>query len=329
MSDGLMSGSEPGAEPESRPGAAPRTAGGRMPGTTPRAPGRGFWAMRDLPTLLWFVALVVVAVVHRELPRPGWLLLHLLFLGAATHAILVWSQHFAAALLRRPPTLSDRKSQNWRLILANVGTVAVVVGVLAPVWAVTIAGAVLVGTAAIWHGASLVRRMRGALPGRFSGSVRYYVLAAACLPIGAGLGAWIAGPTGAGGGLTLAHALINLFGWLGLTIAGTIVTLWPTMLRTKADDGAAAGSVRALPVLGGATLLASVGAAANLPLVIAIELAAYLGGLGIIAVSLWRAARTSPPRSFATMSAGAALVWWAVCVAVLGWVAFKIGRAHV
>ena len=47
---------------------------------------------------------------HRELPVPRWLLFHLLLLGAVTHSILVWSQHFTDALLHAAPTVPEMVS---------------------------------------------------------------------------------------------------------------------------------------------------------------------------------------------------------------------------
>ncbi|WP_313409315.1 hypothetical protein, partial [Aeromicrobium sp.] len=53
---------------------------------------RRFQPLRDLPAVLWLVAVVVVTLAHREVPAPRWLMFHLLLLGAATHSIVVWSQ---------------------------------------------------------------------------------------------------------------------------------------------------------------------------------------------------------------------------------------------
>ncbi|MGW3098803.1 hypothetical protein ACWDCC_35795 [Streptomyces sp. NPDC001102] len=49
--------------------------------------------------------------------------------------------------------------------------------------------------------------------------------------------------------LRVAHETINLLGWVGLTVAGTLITLWPTMLRTRVADGAERAGRTALPVL--------------------------------------------------------------------------------
>ncbi len=43
--------------------------------------------------------------------------------------------------------------------------------------------------------------------------------------------------------------MVNLLGWIGLTVLGTLVTLWPTMLRTQMADNAESASEHALPVL--------------------------------------------------------------------------------
>lgn len=295
------------------------------PTTPKKASSRGFWPMRDLPSLSWFIAIVIVAIIHRWLPMPGWLMLHLLFLGAATHAILTWSQHFTAALTRSPVTERERSKQNVRLILANLGMVAIFVGVPGAIWPLTVTGASLLIAAVIWHGLSIWKKFRGSLAGRFSGTVRYYILSAACLPIGAVLGTWIAHPLGGSAGLTLGHALINVLGWIGITVAGTLVTLWPTMLRTRAAERSARSAVRALPVLGVGVLAAAAGAILGQPLVVAAGLLLYVVGLALIGISLFQEARQAPPRTFATLSATAALLWWIACLVVVIVAAIRAG----
>ena len=52
---------------------------------------------------------VAVGLAHPFVPAPRWLMIHLLLLGAVTHAILVWSQHFADALLHSPVRPDDRR----------------------------------------------------------------------------------------------------------------------------------------------------------------------------------------------------------------------------
>ena len=71
-----------------------------------RRPGRqGFWPWRDLPAVLWLVAVAAVTIVHPFLEHARWLMVHLVLLGALTHSALVWSTHFTQALLKTPSTL--------------------------------------------------------------------------------------------------------------------------------------------------------------------------------------------------------------------------------
>ena len=189
--------------------------------TAPVAAARSFWALRDLPTALWLAALVLVTAIHPWLATPRWLLIHLFFLGALTHAVLVWSQHFAAALLRRP---TDRDRQSSRLILANGGAVLVIVGVEAGWWVVVLGGAVCVAAAVVWHAWEFVAGLRQALGNRFAATLRYYIVAASLFLVGIVLGTLLArAPQGEWHSrLLVAHAAVNVLGWIGLTILGTL-----------------------------------------------------------------------------------------------------------
>lgn len=282
-------------------------------------PSRGFWPMRDLPVAIWLIVLVVTTLIHRELPAPRWLMIHLMLLGAISHAILVWSQYFAFALLRTQGNPRDRTTQNYRLWLLNIGTVGVFIGVLANLWPSTVIGAALIAAAALWHALSLYQRMRKSLPSRFGATVKYYIFAAAFLPVGAVLGAILARGSAIPGyqQTTLSHAFLNLLGWVGLTVAGTLVTLWPTMLRTKIADQAALNSQRALPILAGSALIAALGAGFNLLPIAVIGLVGYILGLGLMAGSFIQVARNKPPKTFSTLSVLAAVLWWIGCLIAL------------
>ncbi|HEX6877478.1 MAG TPA: multicopper oxidase domain-containing protein [Nocardioidaceae bacterium] len=280
---------------------------------------RGFWPLRDLPVVFWLVATLVVALVHPFVPAPRWLMIHLLLLGAVTHAILVWSRHFADAVLRSQHGPGDRRTQSTRLLLLNGGVVLVVAGVLGDTWPVTVAGATAVASAVVWHGAALVRQLRRALPSRFGVTVRYYVVAAALLPLGATLGTilarGVADPLDVQ--LKLAHASTNLFGWMGLTIIGTLVTLWPTMLRTRMAEGTELAARRALPVLAGSVVGVVVGALLGSRPAAALGLVGYLVGIGLVAGPFVRTFATKRPSSYPTWSVLAGLLWWVGCLAAL------------
>jgi nitrite reductase (NO-forming) len=280
---------------------------------------RGFSPLRDLPGVVWLAAVLVVSLVHPFVPAPRWLLIHLLLLGAVTHSILVWSRHFADALLHTAPTPTERRNQSARLALLNGGVVLVVVGVPSELWPLTVAGASAVTLAVGWHAVSLVLRMRRALPARFGATVRYYVGAAALLPVGAFLGAMLA--RGVGDPLhaqvMLAHVVVNVLGWMGLTVTGTLVTLWPTMLRTRIADGSERAARLALPVLVAAVLVAAGGAVMGLLPLVAAGLVCYLAGLGLLGRTFYLAARGKPPTAYPTWSVLAGLVWLVAVVAAL------------
>lgn len=283
------------------------------------APVKKFWPMRDLPSYLWLVLTVIVSVGHRWLPEPRWLMIHLVLLGSVSHAILVWSQHFSYALLHVPASERDLKAQNLRLIGFNAGVVVVVVGILSSLWQITLVGACLVVAAVVWHAASLLGRFRRAIGVRFAVSLWYYIAASAALPIGATLGVLLAHGFSdpAHGQMKVSHALINVLGWVGLTVLGTLVTLWPTMLRTKMRPEIVLASRRALWVFVAALSVTALGAGFGVLLAVVVGLVFYLAGVVWLGVVFARTAAQRPPVAFCTLSVGAAYLWLVGCLVVL------------
>jgi nitrite reductase (NO-forming) len=273
---------------------------------------RSGWHLRAGSVVFaWLAALLVVTATHRFVPLSGWLLIHLLGLGAAGNAILIWSRHFTDALLRRPsePT---RTAQAWTIAAFNAGAVVVVAGMLGRRWPVTLAGGVLVGAVALIHAAVLVRQLRTALPARFGVTIGYYIAAAECLAVGAGLGVAMAVPTLSGDiheRFVIAHAAVNLFGWVGFTVLGTLVTLWPTMLRTRMAAGVEAAARHGLPPLVAALAVAAGGAVAGSPLITGAGAFGYLGVVGFILWPHLDEVRRKRPGDFATLSVLAGLAW--------------------
>lgn len=246
-----------------------------------RAGTRGVWAMRDRPAVVWLVLALGVAAASAWLPDATWLLAHLLLLGALTHAAVVWSAYFAQALLKTPVPEDERARQNRRLVLLMVGTTFVLVGVPTTVWPLTVAGATLAAAAVCWHGVVWWRRLRTALPGRFRITIRYYVAAAACMPVGAAFGAALARGVDdeAHGQLVLGHIGVMVLGWIGLTITGTLVTFWPTILRTRIDPRAEILARQALPGFVASILIVVAGALLGATLLAAAGLVGYAGAL--------------------------------------------------
>lgn len=287
----------------------PSTPPGRPP--TRRRPG-------DWVVPFWLVAAAVVALTHTLFPESTWLMVHLVMLGALTHAAVVWSEHFAQALLRTKAG-NEREVKVNRYALA-AGTLLVLVGVPTAQWWLTLSGAVVVSGAVLWHGWRLWRDLRAALPGRFRVTIHYYLAAALWLPVGAGLGATMAHGQNDDwhARLLVAHTVAMLLGWVGLTVVGTLVTFWPTVLRTQMDPRADRLARRALPVLLVGLAVADAGALLGWRWVIAAGLMGYVAGLLWVGRGQLIPLRKRPPREYASAAIGLAQVWFVVAVVATG-----------
>ncbi|MGV8850618.1 MAG: hypothetical protein ACOH16_13860 [Propionibacteriaceae bacterium] len=282
---------------------------------------RGSWALRDYPLAAWLLAGVGVAIAHRWIDDAEWVLLHIVLLGALSHAIVVWSWHFSQTLLRKSIAPGGRRHQTWRLALLNGGATLVLIGVPTHTWWVTLVGGTIVSGVAAWHGWALWEMLRHALPARFRVSVHYYLASASSLVLGAGLGVWLAqldeGPLLAR--VMVAHALTNVLGWVGLTLTGTLLTLWPTMLRTAMDERALRWTRLALPVFGTAVVVAVGGALLGWSWAAATGMIGYLAALSLWGRGLWGPVRHRPPSEFAPASVTAGLLWLTVALSWMGW----------
>lgn len=274
---------------------------------------RARWHARvNALVVLWLLAAAGVASGHRWIPAAPWLMVHLLLLGAVSTAILVWSAHFAEAVRRRPLP-GGRPHQAARLALHTAGALTVVTGLLTGRQALVVAGATAVATAALWHAAVLAALGRSRLGVRLGWTTWFFVAAALALPVGAALGVVLAdGPAGETAARTyVAHVTVMLLGWVGLTVVGTVVTLWPTMLRVPVEPGALPAARHGLAALVGGLALAVGAALAGPRLLVAAGLAVYLTGLVLTARPLAAGTRRRPPEGFAPWSVGLALVWFA------------------
>ncbi len=279
---------------------------------------RGTWFMRDIPVMIWLLTAGIISVIHPFFDSARWLIVHLVALGGFTHSIMVWSAHFSNALLKTKQ-VDSRREQNIRLGALQIGILAVFIGVPTSWWWLTIVGAILISAAVLWHAARLIHRLRIALPGRFRISVRYYVVAAAFLPIGVVFGVLLAHglPEVWHGRLLVAHTMVNMLAWVGLAVLGTLVTLWPTMLRTRMAKGTEQASTRALPILGIGLTIVVVSPLVDFVWLGVAGVAIYLAGVMVVYVPIWQAARSKAPHSFPTFSAAASLTWLPIALITL------------
>src|SRR5690554_437534 len=281
---------------------------------------RAWYTIMNSLIALWMVAAAVVVVVHRFVPAGGWLMLHLLLLGAVSTAILVWSQHFVDIFLRRT-AWGGRRFHGVRLAAHTLGASAVVAGVVADAWTIVLTGGVLVGLNALVDAVSLIAQGRGGLPARFAPLVRYYVFASLSLAVGVALGVVLARSSLTAelhDRFTVAHLGANLLGWVGLTVIGTVILLWPTVLRTRVSETTDASAKRALPVLVFAVVLFVVGSLVGLQLLVALAVLAYLAGAVPIVVEGIRSWRAAPATTYAGWSIAAAVGWLLFCTTALG-----------
>lgn len=280
---------------------------------------RLWYAAVNALIVAWLLAAVVVLVARGAAAGSEWLVVHLMLLGGASTAVIVWSQHFADTLLRRGAP-GGRALLGARLGVHTAGAVLVVVAVPAGAWAIVALGAVLVLLAVIAQVVSMARQSRVALPSRFAPLVRYYIVAGLFLVIGVTLGVLLARADVSGEArdrLTLAHIGFNVGGWIGVTVVGTVILLWPTVLHARILPTADAAARRALPTIAVGVLIVGAGCLLGVRLGVTAGLVVYLAGLVLVLVEAARQARQAPPATYAGWSMAASLAWFAGSVAAL------------
>jgi nitrite reductase (NO-forming) len=296
----------------------PAADGTRPPSRFKASGQRGRHLAAHALTAAWAVLALLAASAQQTLPVARWLAIHLFLLGAATTAIVVWSEHFAVAMLHT--RLPDRRWSNGRLAGVNIGVVGVLTGVWTDLPVLTGAGCALLVTGITAHLVVLVRMGRGALGGRLAPIADYYRAAAAALIVGAVLG-WLLATGKAGPqhytGLKLVHVHVTLLGWIGLPVLGTLFMLWPTVLGVRMAERTTRLARRVLLLTGGGLLTAVAGLAGDRRPAAALGMALYAAGVAVTGHLFARTVRRRPAISAAAAwMLAAALAWLAVGVVV-------------
>jgi nitrite reductase (NO-forming) len=287
---------------------------------TDRTPAAGRRGRRHVVTaavvLLYLAVGGITLLGGGRISGGGWLALHLLLLGAVTNAIVVWSEHFAAALLHTGP-VSDRIALA-RVALLNLGVLAVLAGVHGGHPVLVAGGAGLLGAVVVVHMLLLgAWRWRGLAAG-LGDTVWFYLAAGGALLGGIGLGLVMSG-----GGVSsadayraarLAHAHLNVLGWIGLAVIGTQFTLWPTVLRTRMVPGLAAAARWAFLLCVGGLAAATAGLLAQQRTAALAGLGVYAAGLGIALGPFVATMRRRRPRGAAAWMLAAGIGWLALAV---------------
>lgn len=289
----------------------------------PRPHRRTTQIKRNTVVVAWiFTALVLLAGKYAQLwPNlDAWAPLHAALLGALGSAITIWSAHFADTLLHRP-AWGGALMLNGRLGLHSVGAALVITGVCINSQIVIGVGASCVAVSATLGVVAMVVQKRRAVAARMAALVDYYICSLSYLMVGA-LAGWsikyfdFKGQAAWSNRMYLAHVPIMVLGVLGITVLGTLVVLWPTMLRTKMEPTAPRQAQRALP---GLALAVAVIAFSGLwrPLAGIGALLYLLSAVAVVA-PLWRTGARKGVTNYAGLSTAAALAWLAWCVIRLG-----------
>lgn len=183
-----------------------------------------------------FVGLALGSVLLPSPERHGaWLPLHLALPGAASVAIGSVLPFFIAALAAARPGPPVVRIATIALLAS--GALAVSIGIAGGAGSLAVAGGVAFVAGIGGLGWLLVRILDGALGSGRGLLPRAYGAALANVAVGASLATLYA----AGwppvletwGRLKPAHAWLNLFGFVGLVIAATLIHLYPTVLGTR------------------------------------------------------------------------------------------------
>jgi nitrite reductase (NO-forming) len=183
--------------------------------------------------LAWIVAAAATGAVATATGsyELRWLALHFAFVGGISQLVLGAAQFFACAFLATDPPA--RRMVRAQLAVWNAGTVAVAVGVRAGLTPLTgTGGSLLIAGLALF--ALSLRGMRRRSLQRAPWATRWYLAAALFLAVGASLGPLMdGGVTWRHGSLLGAHLALNLGGWFGTAIVGTLHTFYPSLTATR------------------------------------------------------------------------------------------------
>jgi hypothetical protein len=273
---------------------------------------------RGLVMMAAFVAAAVLAGVV-SIGDGWWLPLHLFVVGALLTSISAVTQMLAVTWSAAPATRpAVAATQRW---LLAAGTIALVGGRETGRTWLFIAGGVAVVVAMLCLAAILIRIRHDAVTARFAPAIEAYVAAVVTGAIGMTIGILLgAGRAGANAvELRDVHLTLNVFGLIGLVVAGTLPFFSATQVRTKMSPRATPTSMRTTSaVLAVATTVTAVGHLAARPSVVAVGLTAYALGLLAIGAMLPIYARRrlswAGPR---VVQLVAGLAWWVAMTAAL------------
>ncbi|HXG41019.1 MAG TPA: hypothetical protein VNJ28_08755 [Candidatus Limnocylindrales bacterium] len=282
-----------------------------------------------------FLAAAVLALLLPTSVRRGlWLPLHLALAGGATTAIVGVMPFFVAAFATAPPAGTGVRAVSVAAVA--LGAVAVTLGVAGSASTLAVLGGVGFVSGIVLAGIATVRPLVGALGPSRGLVTRAYVAALAMV----GLGATIATLSLAGWApivaawpqARVAHAWLNLFGFVSLVIVATLLHLFPTVLGARITRHPSA--TVAVGGVGSSAPLVALGYWIESDWLVRVGALAALTGslaLAVYATRIWRArARwSSDPgwHRFVIGGLASTIVWFVVGVVVAAGRAISSGAA--
>lgn len=159
-----------------------------------------------------------------------WLALHFAFVGGISQLVIGAGQFFACAFLATDPV--QRRTVRAELALWNAAVVAIALGVPLGINALTGLGGALVLAGLVLFVLALWGLRDRSLQ-RAPWATRWYETAAVFLALGAALGPVMGGHVlWTHGSLLGAHMVLNIGGWFGTAIVGTLHTFYPSLTES-------------------------------------------------------------------------------------------------
>lgn len=264
------------------------------------------------------VVLILIGLSHWALPDSRWLLVHVFTIGLVANSIVLWSQTLAERFLGYHLPEERRRLQLARIYTLNAGLVVTIAGMQTTTWQVTLVGAVLIGAVLAWHSAALAklivdaqrhRAAEGQGRAENAGSAWFFVVSAALLPFGAGIGVALAygfaDPAQAG--FLVTHQALNVLGFLGIAAAGVLMIMYPRLIGAADLSTKRRPYVLAVLPTGIAVIVA--GALSDHPVIAAVGVGIYLAGWLVVVAPWVPVVLRKPPQGYTTASVTAALLW--------------------
>lgn len=286
---------------------------GAKQGTT----GRPLMSDHNLSARVWATAALLAVPLSVRTGLGWWLPLHLALLGALTQAIVGGQLMFSATLgLARGPS---RATTLVQLGLLNAAGLSVIVGRWTDLQVLFVTGVTVFVVVVAWVAWLVHRLWRSSVNRRFAVTGTFYRLAAASLLLGASIGGALG--TGAFDDASSyiahrgVHMTLNVFGWAGMTIVGTAITLLPTILHVRAPK---LRSVRTAPwLMFGGLIVMSTGATTQLGWLGGIGMATYVAGLALFLIHVGKVLATPSRRKIPTAAFHlVSAIAWALVTAV-------------